>query len=87
MISIVELIGGVSILMASGFLLIFIKESVFDQTTEPELEFQNTDSSESFINIDIDSLADDGTTKNDTEQVKEKRRRLESFKLRNKFYH
>lgn len=87
MISIVELIGGVSILMASGFLLIFIKESVFDQTTEPELEFQNTDSSESFINIDIDSLADDGTTKNDTEQVKEKRRRLESFKIRNKFYH
>lgn len=87
MISIVELIGGVSILMASGFLLIFIKESVFDQTTEPELEFQNTDSSESFINIDIDALADDGTTKNDTEQVKEKRRRLESFKIRNKFYH
>lgn len=87
MISIAELIGAISILLASGFLLILIKESVFDQTSEPELEFQNNDRSESFINIDMDSLTDEGTIKNDTEQAKEKRRKLESFKLRNKFYH
>lgn len=87
MISIVELIGGVSILTALGFLMTLVKENVVDQTKESNLEFQNTDNCESFINMDMDALTNDGTVKKNSEDKREKRQRLESFKLRNKFYH
>lgn len=86
MISMVELIGGVSILMALGILLIFVKDSVFDDATTSKLEFQNADHSDSFINIDTELLANDETSELNPELVKEKKQRLESFRLRNKFY-
>ena len=89
MISIAELLGAISIFTAMGFLLIFIKENAFDKTTKSELNFQNTNTSasEPFIDIDMDSLAQDVNNKDNPEHMKEKKRRLESFKLRNKFYH
>ena len=87
MISVAELLGAISIFTAMGFLLIFLKENAFDKTTKSELKFQNPNTSESFIDIDMDSLNYDGTNKNNPERMSEKKRHLESFNLRNKFYH
>ncbi len=87
MLSIVELIGGVSVLMASGFILIFIKETVLHQTNDSssKLELKSSQNKESFIQIDMD-LITDGSVQKDSERIKEKRKKLEAFRLRNKFY-
>ncbi|RRQ50633.1 hypothetical protein DZC72_08905 [Maribacter algicola] len=87
MIAMVEIIGAVSIFTALGFLVIFIKETVFEKNNEQGLGFHQTNNSESFINMDMDNLTVDGSTNDNPEKIREKKRRLESFKLRNKFYH
>lgn len=85
MISIVELIGGISILLASGFLLIFVKESVFDQTSNAKIEYSSSPKEESFITIDMDSLSV-GKNTSSSKEAMERKKRIEAFRHRNKFY-
>ena len=87
MLSIVELIAGVSILLASGFILIFIKETVLHQTNDSssKLELESSKNKKSFIPINMD-LITEGDVKKDAEKGREKRKKLEAFRLRNQFY-
>jgi hypothetical protein len=87
MIAIVEVIGAVSILTAIGILTIYSKESFLGRSEKPKLEFQKHDNPESFINMDIENLVDNGETGPNPEETREKRRGLESFQSRNKFYY
>lgn len=87
MIAIVEVIGAVSILTAVGILAIYIKESFLGRRAKPELEFQRHGNPESFINMDMDNLVATGCPSSNPEEKREKRRRLESFRTRNKFYY
>lgn len=87
MLSIIELIGGVSIIMALGFILIYIKETVLNQTnnSSSKLELENSGNSESFIDINIDLFTEQRVEK-DSEQVLKDRKKIEVFRLRNRFY-
>ncbi|KAA2219843.1 MULTISPECIES: hypothetical protein [Maribacter] len=87
MTAIVEIIGAISILTAVGFLIIYVKESFIDQPNKSELNLQKTGNNESFINMNVDSLINDISTETNPEVKREKRKRLESFRLRNKFYY
>lgn len=81
MVSITELIAGVSIVIAFGFIVIYFKDFV-DRKSEDEA-YQPEE--EAFCDIDLEFLMQN-TAKNTGKDIEELKRKIQGFKQRNRFY-
>lgn len=83
MVSIIELIAGVSIVIALGFMVIYFKDFV-DRKSEDEA-YQPEE--EAFCDIDLEFLMQN-TAKNTgkDKDIDELKRKIQGFKQRNRFY-
>ncbi|WP_419213114.1 hypothetical protein ACNR9Q_02975 [Maribacter sp. X9] len=83
MVDIIELIAGVSIVIALGFIVIYVKDSLIGSSEDSKDELEE----EAFCEIDIEYLwmnaQKAGTGVNDINDLK---RKIQTFKNRNRFY-
>lgn len=80
-VSIIELIAGVSIVIALGFIVMYFKDFVWKnsggQSYQPE--------EEAFCDIDLEYLMRN-TAKTTGKDIEELKRKIQGFKQRNRFY-
>lgn len=81
MMGVIELIAGVSIVIAFGFIVIYFKDFV-DRKSEDE---SNRPEEEAFCDIDLE-LFMQNTSKNTGKDIEELKRKIQGFKQRNRFY-
>ncbi len=81
MMEIIILVAGISIVSAIAFMVIYFK----DYSTNTAGDEKNTENTEAFCDIDMNQLLMD-TNNLDDEDINELQRKIQNFKLRNRFY-
>jgi hypothetical protein len=75
------LVAGISIVSAIAYMVIYFKDNLTSTTGDEK----NTENPEAFCDIDMNQLLM-GTKNSDVEDIKELQRKIQNFKLRNRFY-
>ncbi len=84
MITTIQILSGLAILLAIGFIALILKNAIFEKSNSAMQVFEEEPIEESFISVDTEVLlAKEPTNTHGIPQLKEK---LRQFKNRNRFY-
>jgi hypothetical protein len=84
MITTIQILSGLAILLAIGFIALILKNAVFEKSNSMMQVFEEEPMEESFISVDTEVLlAKEPKNTHGIPQLKEK---LRQFKNRNRFY-